>query len=209
MGRKLIIFLLLLTCIKTSNGQGSDTLNKYDANGLKTGKWVGRWKETGKIANVEYYSAGKKNGQCTYYDVNGRLQNEIEYLNDSLHGVFRFYSPTGQREVSEFKNGKQEGITRYYNYKGQLTEEYEYHNNMRNGFHRIYSESGRVVMESSYVNGSENGTRRRYKDNAKREIILEADFVNDKRIEIRYYKNGKLVKTVKDDPSIPQKPVEG
>jgi antitoxin component YwqK of YwqJK toxin-antitoxin module len=209
MGRKLIISLLLLACIKLSNGQGNDTLNKYDANGLKTGKWVGRWKETGKIANIEYYVGGKKNGMCIYYDVNGRLQNEVEYLNDSLHGLFKFYSPTGQREESEFKNGKQEGVTRYYNYKGQLTEEYEYHNNIRNGFHRIYSESGRVIMESSYVNGRENGTRRSYKDSDKREIILETDFVNDKRVEIRYYKNGKLVKTVKDDPSIPQKSVEG
>lgn len=209
MGRKLIISLLFLAYIKTSNGQESDTLNRYDANGLKTGKWVSHWKETGKIANIQYYVDGKKNGICTYYDVNGRLQNEIEYLNDSLHGIFKFYSPTGQKEVSEFKYGEKEGITRYYNYKGQLTEEYEYHNNMRNGFHRIYSESGRIIMESSYVNGSENGTRRRYKDNGKREIILEADFVNDKRIEIRYYKNGKLVKTVKDAPSVQQRSVEG
>jgi antitoxin component YwqK of YwqJK toxin-antitoxin module len=206
---KVIVLLLYLFCIKTSSGQQHDTLNKYNADGQKTGKWVGRWKETGKIANVEYYVAGKKNGLCTYYDENGRLQNEVEYLNDSMHGVFRFYSPTGQKEVSEFKNGQQEGITRYYNYKGQLTEEYEYHNNMRNGFHRIYSESGRVIMESTYVNGRENGTRRRFKDNVKREITLEADFLNDKRIEVRYYKKGKLVKTVKGDSLGSQEPVEG
>jgi antitoxin component YwqK of YwqJK toxin-antitoxin module len=64
-------------------------------------------------------------------------------------------------------------------------------------------------MESRYVNGSEDGTRRSYKDNNKREIILEADFVNDKRVEIRYYKNGKLVRTVKDSPSTSQKSIEG
>lgn len=209
METKLIISLFLLACIKVSNGQESDTLNRYDPDGLKTGKWIVRWKETGQIANVEFYVAGKKTGLCTYYDENGRLQNEIEYLNDSIHGIFKFYSPTGQKEVSEFKNGKQEGITRYYNYKGQLTEEFEYHNNMRNGFHRIYSESGRVITESAYVNGRENGTRRRYRDNDKREIVLEADFINDQRIEIRYYKNGKLVKTVQDDPSIPQTSVDG
>lgn len=209
MGKRLVITILFLSCIKISYAQENDTLNKYDANGLKTGKWIGRWKETGKTAYIEYYIAGKRNGLCIYYDVNGRLQNENEYRNDSLHGLFRFYSPTGQKEVSEFKHGKQEGVARYYNYKGQLVEEYEYHNNIRNGFHRLYSESGRVIMESSYLNGSENGTRRSYKDNDERELILEADFVNDKRIEVRYYKNGKLVKTVKDDPSVPQKSVEG
>lgn len=209
MRKRMPVVILLLCCISTSYSQQTDTLNRYDANNLKTGKWIRHWIETGKISSVEYYIAGKRNGLCIYYDLNGRMQNENEYQNDSLHGVFKFYSPTGQKEISEFKHGKQEGITSYYNYKGQLVEEYEYHNNMRNGFHRIYSESGRIIMESNYVDGRENGTRRSYKDSDKREIILEADFVNDRRVEIRYYKNGKLVKTVKDDPSMPQKSVEG
>lgn len=209
MAKTITILLLLLFCIKASYGQWSDTLNKCDSNGKKNGEWIGRWKETGKVANVEYYVDGKKNSLCVYYNTDGILQNEIEYLNDTLHGVFKYYSPTGQKEVSEFKNGKQEGLTRYYNYKGHLTEEYEYHNNMRNGFHRIYSKSGRVIMESRYVNGRENRTRRSYKDDDKREVVLEADFVNDKRVEIRYYKNGKLVKTVQDPPSTPQKSIDG
>lgn len=208
MRQKILFAILLLNCA-TSYSQQNDSLNRYDSDNLRTGKWVGHWTETGKISSVEYYIGGKRNGLCIYYDVNGRLQNEIEYRNDSLHGVFKFYSPNGQKEVSEFKHGKQEGITRYYNYKGQLVEEYEYHNNMRNGFHRIYSESGRIIMESNYVDGRENGTRRSYKDNSKRELILETDFVNDRRVEVRHYKNEKLIKTIKYDMLPSNKTIEG
>lgn len=197
---KLFIIILLLICTLISLGQDDDPVNKYDPHGLKTGKWVSRWNETGNVSKIENYVAGKRAGLSIYYDLNGRLESEIEYLNDALHGIFKFYSLTGHIEIAEFKNGKQEGITSYYNNKGQLTEEYEYHNNMLNGFHRIYSESGRIIMESTYLNGSEHGTRRSYMDNENRELVVEADFVNDKLLELRHYKKGALIKTVKNDP---------
>jgi antitoxin component YwqK of YwqJK toxin-antitoxin module len=201
---KLLLLTLLLYCFNLSNAQEGDTLNKYGSDGLRTGKWVYRRAETGKISSIEYYTAGKRNGLCIYYDKNGRLESEIEYRDGLIHGTFRFYSPTGRKEVAQFVNGKREGFTRYYNYKGELTDEDEYRTNVRNGVRRIYSARGRVVMETTYVNGSENGTRRSYKDNEKKELVLEADFVNDKRTEIRYYKNGKLIKTIKDDPALQQ-----
>jgi antitoxin component YwqK of YwqJK toxin-antitoxin module len=201
---KIIISFMLLFCIKQTYGQESDSLNKLDATGLRTGKWVFHWIQSGKLCRIENYVAGKRYGLCTYYDENGQLKNEGEYYNDSLNGIFKFYSPTGQVEISEFVRGKQEGMSRLYNYKGLLTEDYEFHNNMANGAHRIFSDKGRVIMETTYVNGSEHGTRYSYRDNDKRENYLQSDWVNGRRIESRYYKKGKLEKTVKDDPNVPQ-----
>jgi antitoxin component YwqK of YwqJK toxin-antitoxin module len=201
---KIIISFIFLFCIKLTYGQESDSLNKHDANGLRTGKWVIRWEGTGKMGRIENYVAGKRYGLCSYYNQDGELENEVEYYNDSINGIFKFYSITGQVEISEYVRGKQEGMCRLYNYKGVLTEDYEYHNNMTNGAHRIFSQSGRIIMETTYVNGFEHGTRYSYKDNDKRENYIQTDWVKGRRIETRYYKKGKLEKTVIDDPNVPQ-----
>jgi antitoxin component YwqK of YwqJK toxin-antitoxin module len=203
---KRIFKLVLCFTFLYGNSQENvgDTLNRYDLNGRKTGKWTGHWTETNKFASVEYFAAGKRNGLCSYYNMNGYIIEESEYLSDSLNGISKTYSSVGTlKEIAEFRKGRREGLTKYYNYKKQLVEEMEYHNNIRNGAHRIFYTSGRVQMEGNFVNGKENGTRKMYKNNGRMEIILETDFVDDARIERRYYRRGRLIKVEKE--ASPQK----
>lgn len=201
MKKILVSYFCVISLLANCQERGSDSLNRYDSDGKKTGKWIGHWTETGNTASVEYFIGGKRNGVCTYYNMNGYVVEVSEYLNDSLHGISKVYSSGSLMEIAEFKNGKREGFTKYYNYKSQLIEEMEYHGNVRDGVHRLYYTNGRVQMEGKFVNGRENGTRRTYKNNGKKEIVLETDFVNDVRIERRYYRKGKLVK-VEKEPSL-------
>jgi len=194
------LFLTIVLVFTLLSTYGQDTLlNQYDSDNLKTGKWVGHWTDTKKLASIEYFVKGKRNGLCKYYNSAGIIIEESECANDSINGTSKVYSPTGTlREIAEFKNGRKEGFTRSYTYKGVMVYEMEYHNNMLNGVYKIFHTSGKLAAISNYINGFENGTRKSYKDNKKNELYLETDFVNDKRIEIRYYKKGKLIKTEKE-----------
>lgn len=176
-----------------------DTINLYDESGKKTGKWVRTWMETGKVASVEFYMAGKKNGLCKYYRQDGDLENEIEYKNDTLHGTYKFYAYTGQKEVSTFRHGRKEDTTRIYNYKWQLVEDYAMKNGIMNGIHRYYHKSGRVMAEGYYIDGRETGTRHVYRDNDKKEVEIEIDYIEGRRQERRFYKKNKLIKIEKFD----------
>jgi antitoxin component YwqK of YwqJK toxin-antitoxin module len=186
------VFVLLST-------YGQDTLlNQYDSDNLKTGKWVEHWTDTKRMASIEYFIKGKRNGLCKYYNSAGIIIEESEYVNDSINGISKVYSATGTlREIAEFKNGRKEGFTRSYTYKGVMVYELEYHNNMLNGEYKIFHTSGRLAAIRHYINGLENGTSKSYRDNKKNELYLEMDYVNEKRIETRYYKKGKLIKTEK------------
>ena len=199
--KKIIVVVSILACALSTLGQmRTDTTNKYDENGKKTGKWVRIWSETGKVSAIEYYISGKKNGLCKYYRENGDLQNETEYKDDTLHGVFKFYEYTGRKEVTEYRHGRREGMTRIYDYKWRLAEDYESKNDIMNGIHRFYYNSGRVQAEGHYVDGKETGTRLVYTDSNEKQVRIEIDFLKGRRLERRFYKKGKLIKTEKFDP---------
>ena len=198
------IFILLF-CFFTIHVNSQDelysSLNRYDLNGRKTGKWIEYWPGTTRLKSVEHFSEGKRNGVCIYLNEYGYLMEESDYSNDSLHGISKKYTSVGTlKETAEFKNGRKEGFTRYYDYKRQVIEETEFHDNIRDGVHRIYYASGRVQQEGTFVNGKENGTRKNYKDNDEGEIVSEADFFNDLRVEKRRYRKGRLIRVEKAPP---------
>lgn len=205
----ILVWLIIVWINCYSQNSNTDTLNQFDENNLKVGQWIYHWEGTNVISSVQYYLKGKRNGLCIYYNEKGIIQNASEYLDDKLHGISKVYSPTGAlREIAEFKDDKKEGFIRYYNYKNQLVEELEYHNNMRKGIYRTFYESGRIASETTYKDGKENGTRRTFKDSDTKEVILETDFVNDMRVERRYYKKGKVDKVEKEVPSEKKKSIE-
>lgn len=202
MKKTFIILFLIIFCSFKMTGQDikKDTINQFDSLGLKTGLWITYSSSTEQTRSVLYYVRGKKNGLCKFYTDNGILQNEIEYKNDLIDGLFKHYTIYGKYEISEYKNNIQEGVSKFYNYKGILIESSEYKNNILNGKKLQYSlKTGRVIMESNFINGKENGTRRSFSDNEKKEIIVEADFAEDIRVERRFYKRGKLIKVIKDE----------
>ncbi|TWW01929.1 toxin-antitoxin system YwqK family antitoxin [Chitinophaga pinensis] len=175
----------------------SDT-NKIDNNGKKTGLWITRWRDTSNISHMEYYIDGKKNGLCKYYNPDGDLVREIEYVNDTLHGLYRKQTPFGT-DVSTFIHGKIEGLRIIYDYRKSVMADHMYKNGLANGLSHFYYSNGRQMTESTYINGKENGTRFGYADSNKRELRFATDFVDDIRVERRIYKKGKLVKTEKYD----------
>jgi antitoxin component YwqK of YwqJK toxin-antitoxin module len=192
-----VVFLTIVVFAKAQ--QKTDTINRFDSSGLKIGKWIGRFDETKHVAAIEYYVAGKKNGLCKYFTDDGYLEYEIEYLKDTINGLWKYYPNTGQKIVSEMRNGQREGMTRLYDYKGRLVEEYEYHSDIANGLFRSFHRSGRVAAKGQYLNGKETGRRVVYNDKKKAAIVIEIDYTEGRRIERRFYKKRKLIKTEKFD----------
>lgn len=102
-------------------------------------------------------------------------------------------------DVSTYIHGKREGFRLVYTRFRHVDSDHMYKNDLLNGPCHMYYDSGRLMVESNYVNGLENGTRIGYKDSDKREVDVATDFVENIRTERRTYKKGKLVKTEKFD----------
>ncbi|MCG8576187.1 MAG: hypothetical protein MI810_14955 [Flavobacteriales bacterium] len=197
-------------------------------NGKKHGKWY-RFESDGTTTAIEYFVEGKKNGKFEYFNASGKktaeihykndlkngkelkwhsqnpkyLKSELIYLNDTLHGVQRFYNRDGQLNLSKsYVMGKVEGETIHYYGKGKVRFREEYANGKlmnKTGYYpsgklkselqamndnskelTSYFESGKIKEKGSYLNGKQNGKWIEYLENSG-------------QIEFhREYKNGKL-----------------
>ena len=91
-------FLCLLICFATVNAQ-NDSLNKYNAQGQKNGKWVDTTKWRGYLIQATgYYKNNLKSGEWRAYFDDG-----------SLHAIHTYD-----------KNGKPDGIAKYFYKTGEL-----------------------------------------------------------------------------------------
>ncbi|MFA9214576.1 MAG: hypothetical protein ACEQSR_12130 [Candidatus Methylacidiphilales bacterium] len=66
-----------------------ETINFTDANGLKQGKWVKKWK--GKIVNVAHYKDNLLHGYSAYYLNGNVLTYDGNYVNGKREGLFLGY----------------------------------------------------------------------------------------------------------------------
>lgn len=192
----LSVFIFTLSC----DAQPDTLFNQIDERGIKQGFWKRTMNDNSKtyLYAIESYKGGKRNGLCTYFFSNGKIETESYFRNDTLHGLSKVYKDFGGLRYEEnFKNGRTHGFKKYYNTDGELLEEHEYTEGVQIGTYLLYSKSKRVIVQSFYIKGVENGTRTVYSDNDKHEIIREYDFKNDIKIAVRHYKKGKIVKQEK------------
>lgn len=202
MKKNILFFISIFGFIVVCMGQTDTLFNQVDGRGLRQGYWKRTMTENGKtyLYAIENFKDGRKNGLCIYFFSNGRKQAEINYKNDTLNGLSKIYRTYGGLQYEEnFENGKTHGFKKYFDSDGDLKEEQEYTEGVETGIYRLYSKKNNVVVESYDINGVENGVRKVYSDNDKHELISETDFKNGSRVETRYYKKGKLVKTHKYD----------
>ena len=169
------------------------------------------------------FEHGKEVGAFKFYDKKGGHPTAIkEYTKgEELFDVI-FYTTEGKK-VSEGKmqNRSREGKWVYYHQDGTsiMTEEM-YKNNVLEGERIVYFESGAVAQRITYVSGKENGTETHYSEkgtitktythvDGKLEgpvklydldgtLLREGNYKDNKKHGTwKYYKNGKLEKTVK------------
>ena len=65
-----------------------------DSNGLRDGRWMA-WYDCGKIWSEGDYTHGLRNGENKVYYVNGQVQYNKKYVNDTAEGNWTFYLDDG------------------------------------------------------------------------------------------------------------------
>ena len=65
-----------------------------DSDGLRDGRWMA-WYDCGKIWSEGDYTHGLRNGENKVYYVNGQVQYNKKYVNDTAEGNWTFYLDDG------------------------------------------------------------------------------------------------------------------
>lgn len=65
-----------------------------DSNGLRDGRWTA-WYECGKLWSIGDYKHGLRNGDNKVYYVNGEVQYNKSYVNDTAEGIWTFHLEDG------------------------------------------------------------------------------------------------------------------
>lgn len=201
--------------VKPTDYKLPDSVNKLDANGLKSGYWIERQGEltskgiyvtnlkTGNwiiyysnnsIHKLEYYNKGAKDGICLQFDRKGKLTLQENYTRGLLHGQTIYYGQYTETPMSEisFANGKKNGQFRQYYDNSKIQEESNYKNDIKDGSSHWYNKNGKLIAEYNYKNGSFDGIQKTFYDNDTLQtstMYLNNQLSGDYK---EYYRNGKL-----------------
>ena len=151
---------------KPNNISGSETQKVYNRKNLdcddnqcktKDGELVTGivkfYYDSGELAAVSGYKAGKKDGAATSYYPNGNIEGEGNYVAGNKEGMFYFYDEEGIRKKDiSYKNDKFDGKFNLYRRDGSIVISSLYKNGLLHGVTEL--EMGTPVHTSAeYVNG--------------------------------------------------------
>ena len=173
------------------NSHGYTKVSHYK-NGKLDGEYLEQY-ENGNIAQKGSYANDKKTGRWTRYTKEGHLIEEIDYLDDVLHGEKKIYNDNGiLYMLTEYNHGKRNGkYLIYYSSNPEIIEKEEnYKNNILDGITRYYSQKGILYVEILYRDGKEV-LRKDY--DLMGILSIESTYRNNNVIREKIYdKNGKL-----------------
>ncbi|CAM1333595.1 toxin-antitoxin system YwqK family antitoxin [Tenacibaculum aestuariivivum] len=170
------IILLLATFFIVS--VKAQNINKFDANGSRTGVWK-KFYNNGKIRYTGKFKNGKEIGVFKFYAKTSSLQPAIvkTYVNDTA--FVKFYDEFGKLKSEGKMIGKNRiGKWIYYFSNGKLFSEEEYKDGKLDGVLKNYYPNGTLTQEARYVAGKKNGLSKTFTDSAI--LIEEVLYVNDK-----------------------------
>ena len=143
----------------------SDTLNRADSSGLKTGYWIFYGKDKPKtygyspeaVVEEGRYVAGNKEGNWKSYYPNQRLKNEIMFVKGRPNGKFKTYFENGEiEEIGTWtKNHYVDSNFRYYPNKILAHRLFYNENGKQEGWQFKYYENEKEPMKYFMKNGVE------------------------------------------------------
>jgi antitoxin component YwqK of YwqJK toxin-antitoxin module len=162
-----IIVFAALTIAWLPCAAQTDTLNRTDSRGMKTGWWISK-DDQGKKVYEGFFRNGKPAGRFTRFHATGAVRAEMNYLPDGIRVEARHFDP-----------------------EGRLRAEGVYAEQLRDGEWVFYSEKKLPVFRIIYLKGRINGTAMRYDANGK---LSEQTVWIDNRLSgerVIYYADGK------------------
>lgn len=150
--------LILLSCgkkVKTFYDSG-ELMEKYGIEkneGTKNGKYL-RYYMNGKVAEEVNFLNGDKQGKRKLFNEDGSIESETDYVNGLINGEHNVFYPNGQVLLhSTYVSSQIVGLlTKYYESGGKM-EEVLFDNDMENGPFTEYYENGQIKWKGSYRNG--------------------------------------------------------
>jgi len=167
-----------------------------------TKKKNGMWFESihlmdGTIQSTGTYSSKDlttKNGHFIFYTINGKKDEEGNYVDDEKNGIWTtYYSSGGKKLEGVYANGERDSIWTGWHENGQLELIGSYEKGERVGEWNSYFSNGTLWENSNYnEEGEYIGTYSKYYKNGS--IRDTGNYVDDKKVgEWKYYfKNGQV-----------------
>lgn len=111
------------------------------------GEWKYYHKEGKGIMTLEYYSKGKLNGTRKAFYPNGKVAEEIQYVNGVKQGLYKKYSDKGVViEESNYINDQFDGPSVYRNAANEVITRGQFKNGKKSGIWKFY-EKNKLVKE--------------------------------------------------------------
>ena len=215
-----IKFIILLTFATIFCG-AQESLNQFDANGKRHGKWQKNFDGTNVLRYTGQFDHGKEVGtftfyqkvgkvskiaatrefnskddiaKVTFYALNGKIVSEGMMDGKTYIGKWKYYHKNSDKlmTVEHYSNdGELQGKRLVFYENGQVAEELNYQAGKIDGISNYYSEEGTMVKKYTYRNGELHGETKHYENNGA--ISIEGQYQNGHKHGVwKYYRNGKL-----------------
>lgn len=154
----LILSSLIISCTKVKEVKSDDgrLIKRYEYKLDKNesivlhGKYQS-WYENGKIKEAGKYKNDQKNGLWQYFDNDGKIEREVEYLKGLRNGVTKDYYNTGTvKKTYNFVNDTTQGRYEYYHMNGKLCYEANLIKGKMDGMAIQYDSLGQKMLEENY-----------------------------------------------------------
>lgn len=123
-----------------------------EVNKLKEGEWKFYHPASTTIMAVENYNKGKLTGVRKVFFPEGKIAEEVTYVNGVKNGTYKQYTLKGVvLEESAYKEDKLHGPAIYRNAEGEVVAKGQYTNNKKTGKWQTL-EKGKVVKEEDMTN---------------------------------------------------------
>ena len=116
----------------------------------REGEWVAYHEKSKQVMSREFYKDGKLHGKQTTYYPDGKITEELSYVNGIKEGENLYYSPEGVLiKKLQYRNDQLEGAATYYDAFGVVVIEGNYKQGKKPGLWKDYK-NGQLEMEEIY-----------------------------------------------------------
>lgn len=129
---------------------------KYDKKGRTQGQW--KWfYENGALMREELYVNGKREGQLTDYNEQGKIILQGTFVDNVMEGTWIYETPE-YKEIGNYLNGERDSVWKSY-YMPSKTKRYEgrFSSGQETGLHTMYYDNGRKMYSGNFVAGMRDG----------------------------------------------------
>lgn len=175
----------IITFLTYRNGylQFKESVNRYNREGLKTGRWIELFSNSSKVHEEGNYSNGKRNGLFKVYNRRGDLERIETYKNgvlqeDTASEILKLKKELGTdgkvKAIGSYANGKKQGIFREYDDEGNIASSAIYKDGVKvgegiitgsgqyEGSWKLFFPTGEIKAEGKYEDGEKNGVWKYY-----------------------------------------------